>query len=131
MTLNAPKRKKKCATCAPLMEAVSPAKAAPRVLVAKKAAAAPIRRIPPKCLRNSTKIRMASSAKTNSWKWRKLSTSTCAAPMAREVQAVPDTKVTGHTDLPETHSWTRTAGQVHLWAGVLKAADLKDTVSPV
>src|SRR5882757_11418793 len=103
MTLSAPKRKKRCAKCAPLMEAARLAKADPQALAVQKDAAVHIPQIRPKCSISSTKIKTASSAKTNLWRWRKPSVNTCGGPAAREVRTVRDSKVTAHVGLPGTH----------------------------
>jgi hypothetical protein len=124
MTPKRPRQKKRCAKCVPLTEAarLAKAKAAPQALAAKMAAAVTIRQTQPRCSTNSTKIKTANSAKTNSWKWPRPFTSTCGGPAAREFRTVRDSRVTADEDLPGTHDPTGAGRQVHQWARALKAA---------
>ena len=131
MTKNAPKRAKKCATCAALAVAIRPAKAAPQALAAQKVAAVHNRQTQPRCSRSSTKTTTASSAKTNSWRWRKPSASTCGGPADREVRTVRDSKVADQVALTDTHDSRDAGRQVHRWAHASKAAVAKIAVSPV
>ena len=130
MMKNAPKRAKKCTKCAALAVAKRPAKAARRTLAAQKVAAVHNRQTQPRCSRSSTKIKTASSAKTNSWRWRKPSASTCGGPADREVLTVRDSKVADQVALKDTHDSRDAGRQVHRWAHASKAAVAKIAVSP-
>src|SRR4051812_17052718 len=102
MMRSAPKLAKKCNRCGPLAEKAKLRSVARPERAAKRVAAVLIHRTQPRCSTNSTKIKTASSAKTNSWKWPRPFTSTCGNPV-RLVQTVRDSSVADQADLPDMH----------------------------
>jgi hypothetical protein len=128
MMQSVPKPAKKCARCAALAERDKLRRVASQAPVAQKAVVVHSRRIQPRCSPNSTKTKMASSAKTNSWKWLKPFTNICGKA-EREVQTVRDSKVADdQADLLEMHD-PRDAGRQDPWGRVLKVAVARVAVS--